>query len=222
MNLDVRLALTRGIAELDEPGVLSAVRQGLVAGEDPVALIAACEAGMRLVGEHYEKREYYLSGLIMAGEIFRQVLEIAKPALESALAGHARGKVLIGTVQGDIHDIGKTILQVALRSHGFTVEDLGVDVPPQAFVERALAWQPDVIGLSGLLTTAWDSMRETVQLLRAQAWPAGRPVPVLIGGGLVSEQVCRFVGADYWSADALDGVRLCREIVARTHSRQNG
>ena len=218
MDRQVREALIQGIADLDEPGVLSMVRACVTAREDPVAVIAACEEGMRLVGERYEQHDYYLSGLIMAGEIFRQVLEIAKPALESALAGRAQGKVLIGTVQGDIHDIGKTILQLALRSHGFTVEDLGVDVPPHAFVERALAWQPDVIGLSGLLTTAWDSMRETIQLLRAQPWPGRRCIPVLIGGGLISEQVARFVGADYWANDALEGVRLCQQIVACTHS----
>jgi methanogenic corrinoid protein MtbC1 len=215
MREDVKAALRDGITELDENGVLATVRASLDAGADPVAIIAACEEGMRLVGERYEQQEYYLSGLIMAGEIFREVLEMTRPALQASLIGHSSGRVLIGTVQGDIHDIGKTILQVALSSYGFTVEDLGVDVPPQLFAERAATWQPDIVGLSGLLSTAYDAMRETVQLLRAAANPqSGPPVPVIIGGGLINEQVRTYVGADYWCSDALEGVRLCQRIMA--------
>jgi methanogenic corrinoid protein MtbC1 len=214
MRDEVRQALTEGITELDENGVLATVQACLQAGEDPVAIIAACEDGMRLVGERYEQREYYLSGLIMAGEIFREVLEITRPALQAALVGKSGGRVLIGTVQGDIHDIGKTIFQIALRSYGFTVEDLGVDVPPQAFAERAAAWQPDIVGLSGLLSTAYDVMRATVQLLHASAGAQPAPIPIIIGGGLINEQVRRFVGADYWCCDAIEGVRLCQRLMA--------
>ncbi len=146
----------------------------------------------------------------MAGEIFRQVLELTQPALQEALKGEASGRVLIGTAHGDIHDIGKTIVHIALRSFGFQVEDLGVDVPPQRFMERALTWQPDVIGISGLITSSYESMRETVRLLRATST---RPIPVIIGGGMMNEQICRFVGADYWTNDALKGVRICEEII---------
>ena len=215
MDEEARLALLNGVADLDETGVLVRVAAALSRGEDPVQIVTACEAGMRLVGERYERREYYLSGLIMAGEIFREVLEATQPALQGALAGTGQGKVLVGTVQGDIHDIGKSIFQVALHSYGFTVEDLGVDVAPAAFVARTLEWQPDVIGLSGLLSTAYDSMRETVRLLQAQDWSGRRPVPVLIGGGMINEQVRRYVGADYWCGDALEGVRLCQRIMDR-------
>ena len=221
MREDTRTILRDGIGDLDENLVLATVQACLDAGEDPVAIIAACEEGMRLVGERYEQREYYLSGLIMAGEIFREVLEMTRPALQATLAGHSRGRVLIGTVQGDIHDIGKTIFQVALRSYGFTVEDLGVDVPPQVFAERAASWQPDIVGLSGLLSTAYDAMRETVQLLRASASAGGDPpVPVLIGGGLINEHVRSFVGADYWCSDALEGVRLCQRLMAARRGRE--
>ncbi len=221
MQEAVRVALREGISDLDENGVLATVRACLDAGEDAVAIIAACEAGMRLVGERYEQQEYYLSGLIMAGEIFREVLEMTAPALQASLAGPNRssGRVLIGTVQGDIHDIGKTIFQIALRSYGFTVVDLGVDVPPEVFAERAAVWQPDIIGLSGLLTSAFDAMRETVQLLRLTASTGGRSsVPILIGGGIMNEQVQAFVGADYWCRDALEGVRLCQRLMAARRS----
>jgi methanogenic corrinoid protein MtbC1 len=215
MRDEVKIALRDGIADLDENGVLASARACLEAGDDPVAIIEACEEGMHLVGDRYEQQEYYLSGLIMAGEIFREVLEMTRPALEASLAGHSSGRVLIGTVQGDIHDIGKTIFQVALRSYGFTVEDLGVDVPPKVFAERAAVLQPDIVGLSGLLSTAYEAMRETVQLLRASAATQGNPpVPILIGGGLINEQVRNFAGADYCCSDALEGVRLCQRLMA--------
>ncbi len=212
MRDEVRTKLRDAVADLDENEVLATVRACIDAGDDPAAAIAACEEGMRLVGERYEQHEYYLSGLIMAGEIFREVLELAQPALQESLAGHSSGKVLIGTVQGDIHDIGKAIFQIALRSYGFEVEDLGVDVPPQVFARRAAEWRPDIVGLSGLLSTAYDTMRETVQLLRAQA-AGSTAVPILIGGGLVDERVRGYVGADYACSNALEGVRLCQQLM---------
>ena len=219
MHDDVRTALAQGIAELDENGVLATVQACLITGEDPVAIIGACEAGMRLVGDRYEEREYYLSGLIMAGEIFREVLEIAQPALEASLAGNTGGRVLIGTVQGDIHDIGKTIFEIALHAYGFTVVDLGVDVSPQVFLDQARSWQPDIIGLSGLLTTAYEPMRVTVELLKTLATNGSQPISVIIGGGMINEQVRRIVGADYCCSDALEGVRLCQRIVAERRGR---
>jgi methanogenic corrinoid protein MtbC1 len=214
MQDEVTAALRQGIADLDEDGVLATVRANLAAGADPAAIIAACEEGMRLVGEHYEQGEYFLSGLIMAGEIFREVLDLTRPALEAALAGDASGRVLPGTVKGDIHDIGKAILQIALRANGFAVEDLGVDVSPEAFVAKTLTWRPNIIGLSGLLTTAYEPMRETVRLLRAQPNLVTPPIPIIIGGGTLNEQVRAFTGADYWCNDALEGVRLCQRIMA--------
>ena len=211
-------ALRGGIADLDEEGVLATVRAGISAGGDPAAVIAACEEGMRLVGEQYQGGDYYLSGLIMAGEIFREVLEIVQPALEATLAGNASGRVLLGTVKGDIHDIGKAIVQIALRANGFAVEDLGVDVPPEVFVAKALVWRPDIIGLSGLLTTAYEPMRETIRLLRAQPDLAAASIPIIVGGGTLNEQVRAFVGADYWCNDALEGVRLCQHIIGSLRS----
>lgn len=215
---DITAALRQGIADLDEDGVLAIVRANLGGDVDPAAVIAACEAGMRLVGGRYEQGEYYLSGLIMAGEILREVLEIVQPALVASLAGNVSGRVLLGTVKGDIHDIGKAIVQIALRANGFAVEDLGVDVAPEAFVAAALAWRPDIIGLSGLLTTAYEPMRETIRLLKAQPDCATASIPVIVGGGTLNEQVRTFVGADYWCNDALEGVRLCQQIIRSLRS----
>jgi len=222
MRDEVRARLRDAVADLDENVVLETVRACIDAGDDPAAAIAACEEGMRLVGERYEQHEYYLSGLIMAGEIFREVLELAQPALQESLAGNSQGKVLIGTVQGDIHDIGKTIFEIALRSYGFEVEDLGVDVPPQVFARRAAEWRPDILGLSGLLSTAYDTMRDTVQLLRTSV-TGDAPVPILIGGGMIDELVRSYVGADHACSNALEGVRLCQQLMdaRRTVDRED-
>jgi methanogenic corrinoid protein MtbC1 len=208
-----RKALIAHLSDLDETYVLNAVRQLLDEGQDPLDIIEDCEHAMRLVGERYEKREYYLSALIMAGEIFREVMMISQPSMEQRLSGNASGKILLGTVQGDIHDIGKDIAQLALRCYGFAVEDLGIDVPPQKFLEHVQNNPPDIIGLSGLVTVAYESMQETTRLLRGHNKPGQAAIPIIIGGSTLSEEICRFVGADFWVTDAMEGVRICQHIV---------
>jgi methanogenic corrinoid protein MtbC1 len=206
-------SLVAVVADLEEAAALKLARDRLDAGENPLTIVDECEQGMRMVGERYESHEYFLSGLIMAGEIFRQVMQLVQPSLEQLLAGHVSGRVLIGTVQGDIHDIGKDMVYLALRSFGFTVEDLGVDVPPRRFLDRAVELRPDIIGLSGVLTSSFGGMRETVRILRQEAPVELRSVPIVIGGGMVNEDICRYVGADYWASDGVEGVRLCRRLV---------
>ena len=206
-------AIADAVARLDERGTLALVREALDAGEGPLPLIRACESGLRAVGERYERREYYLSGLIMAGEIFRRVVELTQHDLQQEFAGTASGRVLLGTVSGDIHDIGKNMTALALRAFGFTVLDLGVDVPAQRFVQGNREFAPDVIGLSGLVSVAHKSMRETVVALRTAAAGTSEPVPVVIGGATIDGQVAALVGADYWTADAMEGVRICQRVV---------
>ena len=220
MAEEKREALRRGtvladrVADLEEDAVLSVVRQRLAAGEDPLAIIYECEAGLRIVGRRYEEGEYYIAALIMAGEILRQVVELVKPRLTADAAGEPLGQVVVGTVQGDIHDIGKDVFSMLLACHGFSVQDLGVDVDPDAFVQATLERRPDVVALSGLLTSAYDSMRETVVQLREATvgWPS--PPPVIIGGGRIDDGICRYVGADDWSDEAMEGVHLCERIIA--------
>ncbi len=202
------------LADLKEEPVLALVHQRIAAGDDPLQIIEECHAGMRQVGEHYEQGRYFLAGLIMAGEIFREVVEIVQPVLERRAAKQGAGQVLIGTVQGDIHDLGKNIVSMLLTCHGFTVIDLGVDVPPAEFAARASQTRPDVVGLSGVLTASYEAMRETVSLLRARAQPDGLAFPIIIGGRMVDDQICSYVGADYWAADAMSGVHLCQKLVA--------
>jgi len=208
------IELVKLLADLEEEPVLARVRQRVVAGDDPLKIIEECNAGMRQVGERYEQGQYSLSGLIMAGEIFREVMEIVQPVLENRASKQASGRVLLGTVQGDIHDIGKDMVGMLLTCYGFTVIDLGVDVPPAEFVEQVSKLKPDIVGLSGVLTASHEMMRETVNLLHAKARPDGLSFPIVIGGGMIDDQICRYVGADYWVADAMGGVHLCQKLMA--------
>jgi methanogenic corrinoid protein MtbC1 len=206
--------LAAALADLQEVEVLAIVRERMERGDNPLGIMEDCQAGMREVGRRYADRRYYLSGLIMAGDILREVMEIVQPAVEEQYSGRTSGRVLLGTVQGDIHDLGKNLLLMLLRCYGFTVQDLGVDVPAEQFVAEARSFEPDVIGLSGLITAAYSSMRETVAALRAMMQAEGRTIPIMLGGQ-VDEQVCHFAGADYWTTDAMEGVRLCQQLVGR-------
>ncbi len=203
--------LSQALADLQENEALAMVQARLARGDDPLEIIEDCQAGMREVGNRYADRRYYLSGLIMAGDILREITELVLPRVEEKFSGRIAGRVLLGTVQGDIHDLGKNLLIMLLRSYGFIVLDLGVDVAPAQFVAQARAFKPDVIGLSGLITAAYAAMRETVTALRAMMAEDGTQIPILLGGQ-VDEQVCRFVGADHWSTDAMEGVRLCQRL----------
>jgi methanogenic corrinoid protein MtbC1 len=202
------------LADLEEEAVLEQVRKRIAAGDDPLHILEDCNEGMRQVGQRYERGEFFVSGLIMSGEIFREVVELVEPLLQQRMQGRTSGTVLVGTVSGDIHDIGKNITGMLLACYGFTVIDLGVDVPPAVFASKAIEVKPDVVGLSGLITASFEAMKATVAELRAQAEAQHCSFPIVIGGGMIDEQVCRYVGADYWVNNAMDGVRLCQRLIA--------
>lgn len=206
-------ALTRAVADLDEKAAIRLAQEALAVGVSSVEVMRAVEAGMRTVGERYESREIYLAGLIMAGEIFYSVMEFAQPGLESELVGHASGRILLGTVAGDIHDIGKNIARLGFRTFGFTVEDLGENIPPEDFFEAAKRFKPDVVGLSGLVSAAFNSMRDTIALFRERAGELEHMPLFVIGGGTIDEHVGHFVGADHWTNDAMEGVRYCQRAL---------
>jgi methanogenic corrinoid protein MtbC1 len=208
--------LIKHVAGLHEEEVLAVVQQRLASGEDPLSVVGECQSGMQRVGERYEQGEYYLAGLIMAGEILREVMELAQPFIEAQIRGEESGRVLIGTVQGDIHDIGKNIQAMLLTCYGFSVSDLGVDVPPETFLSQAEELHPHIIGLSGLLTSSYDTMRDTISLLRNAAAPGLGTTPIVIGGNCINEQVCKYVDADHWITNAMEGVRLCQRLLADT------
>jgi methanogenic corrinoid protein MtbC1 len=208
-DADRSAALIAAITDLREETALALVRQRLDVGDDPLLVIKDCQEGLRQVGLLYERQEYFLAGLIMAGEIFREVMEVVQPVVERQVSGKASGRILLGTVEGDIHDLGKNIVSVLLGCNNSAVHDLGVDVPPTTFAEQAAQFLPHVVGLSGLVASAYEAMRETVVLLRTPGYGG----PIVIGGGQLSEKVCRYVGANYWTTDAVAGVELCSRLI---------
>ncbi len=187
---------------------LKIVQQRLDSGDDPMAIIASCREGMADVGKRYETNEYYVSDLIMAGEVFKLSMSMIGEKFQTD-SGPKRGSVVIGTVKGDIHDIGKDIVVSLLQAGNFNVIDLGVDVPAENFVKAAKESGASVVGLSGLLTISFDAMRETIAALKS----AGLPVKIMIGGGPVSEQVRQQVGADALGTDAQAAVDLCNKWI---------
>lgn len=204
--------LAQALADMNEREALEIVRLRMARGDDPMWIIDDCQAGMREVGERYAQQRYFLSALIMAGDILAQIMDLVLPAVEARYMDESAGRVLLGTVQGDIHDLGKNMVMMLLRSYGFTILDLGVDVSPEQFVEAAREFHPHAIGLSGLITAAYPSMRDTVSALRAMMAQDGTQIPIILGGQ-VDEQVCSYVDADYWTTDAMEGVRLCQRLV---------
>lgn len=199
--------LIRALTELEEDQVLDIVRKELAGGTEALNILQACQQGMAEVGDRFEKNEYFVSDLMMSGEIFKQVGELLESGLQSATRVTA-GAVVIGTVQGDIHDIGKDIVVNMLKSANLDVTDLGVDVPPAQFVDALKETNASILGLSGLLTLAFDSMKETVSLIEEAG--LRDKVRIMIGGGPVDGGVCKVVGADNWGADAQAAVRLAK------------
>lgn len=203
--------LVSAITDMREEDAIQLVQDMLAKGVKPIAILDAAREAMDIIGQRYEKGLYFLPELIMAGEMMGQIAEILKPKLAESPEVKRLGKVLIGTVKGDIHDIGKNIVSFMLDANGFEVLDLGVDVPPQKFVEAVRDFQPQVVGLSGFLTLAFDAMKETIQALEAAG--LRDKVKVMIGGGSVDEHVRAYTGADAYGKDAVAGVSLAKKWV---------
>ena len=195
------------ILGLEEEKALKIARERLEAGEDPLKILDDLKVAAEKVGEKYEKGEFFVADLVMAGEIMKEVSELVRPKLKEL--GKARepiGKLVIGTVEGDIHDIGKNIAVTMAEASGFEVIDLGVDVPPQKFVEAIKQHNPEVVGMSGLLTLAIESMKKTVDAIKEAG--LRDKVKIIIGGGRVDEYAKEYLGADAWTNDAAKGIRI--------------
>jgi 5-methyltetrahydrofolate--homocysteine methyltransferase len=177
-----------------------------------MAILDAGREAMNIVGQRFEEETYFLPELILAGVMLGQITEMVKPGLTKAPEVERQGKVLIGTVEGDIHDIGKDIVVFMLDVNSFDVLDLGVDVPAQKFVEATKDFQPQVVGLSGFLTLAYDSMKDTVEAMKKAG--LRDKVKVMIGGGQISDDIREYTGADAYGKDAMAGVSLARRWTA--------
>jgi 5-methyltetrahydrofolate--homocysteine methyltransferase len=201
--------LTNAITEMREEDALAITHQLLDGGTAPMEVLEACKGAMDIIGERFEKGEAFIPELILAGEMMTAISEVIKPHLTAEISETKIGKVVIGTVEGDIHDIAKDIVVFMLDINGFDVTDLGVDVPPARFVEAVKETGAKIVGLSGFLTLAYDPMKFTVAAFKE----AGLEVKVMIGGGQIDEQIKEYTGADAYGPDAMAAVALAKEWV---------
>lgn len=200
--------MVQAIADLKEEEALRIVKERLDAGEDPLKILDDAKKGLEIVGDRFAKGEYFIPDLIYSGEIMNQIADLVKPRIGEAKETKKLGKVVIGTVAGDIHDIGKNIVVFMLEVNGFEVYDLGVDVPPEKFVEKVKETGAPILGLSGFLTLAFDSMKKTIDALKEAG--LRDKVKVMIGGGQVTEEVRKYTGADAYGKDAMAAVTLAK------------
>ena len=205
------------LADMNEDDAFALAKKMLLEeNANPLRVLALCRAAMDIVGKRFEEGEYFLPELVLAGEMLENISAIAKPLIKQAPgeAPKKLGKVLIGTVHGDLHDIGKNIVGFMLDINGFDVKDIGVDAPIASFIDEIKAWQPDVVGLSGFLTLAFTSMKETIEAFDKEGMRAN--FKVMIGGGQIDEQVRKYTGADAFGVNAVEAVKLCKQWMGAT------
>lgn len=201
--------LVKAIVEMREEEAMASVKELLDKREDPLKIMEQCKKAVEIVGARFEKGEYFLPELIMAGHMLTEISNRVKPVLSKGLEVKRIGKVVIGTVEGDVHDIGKNIVNFLLDANGFEVIDIGIDVPAEKFVQAIRDFSPQVVGLSGLLTLAYDSMKKTVQAIERAG--LRNKVKIIIGGGQVNDIIKEYAGADAYGKDAMAGVLLVKQ-----------
>lgn len=209
---DEEKQLVEWLADMNEDDAIALSNRMLLEDQkDPMRVLDLCRAAMDIVGQRFEEGEYFLPELVLAGEMLDSIGAVAKPLIKQEEGGEAQklGKVLIGTVHGDLHDIGKNIVSFMLDINGFEVKDIGIDVPVQTFIDEINDFQPDVVGLSGFLTLAFDSMKETIEAF-GQAGMRD-DFKIMIGGGQIDETVRAYTGADAFGVNAVEAVNLCRD-----------
>ena len=201
--------LEQAMADLDEDLVLEMINELMDNGGEGVQeAMEACQKGMSKVGELFEEGEYFVGDLIYAGEIMVEAMEVLKPALAGEGSAKA-GKMILCTVKDDLHDIGKNIVKAMLEAGGFEVLDLGIDVAPQTVVETAKKENIKIIALSGVLTLALDSMKDTINAFVEAGMRDD--VKIIVGGNPVSEEACKAIGADEWAYSPQKTVKVCKE-----------
>jgi methylmalonyl-CoA mutase cobalamin-binding domain/chain len=204
--------LVNAMAELDRTKVLEIMRKELEKGTDPLRIIDWLSEGVKIVGEYFEKKEYFLAELITSGDIFENAFQELKPILEkSKIPLNSKTKIVIGTVQGDVHDIGKNIVKTLLLASGFSVEDLGVDVQPEKFIEAVKPPEIKILGLSALLTIAIDSVKDIIALLEREN--LRKKVKVIIGGSAFTEDIAKKLGVDAFGKDPQEAIKICQKFL---------
>jgi 5-methyltetrahydrofolate--homocysteine methyltransferase len=200
--------LVKTLADLKEKEALKMVEDRLSAGEDPVKILDDARRALEIVGKRFSDCEYFIPDLVYSGEILKQITDMVKPKLTKAAAAKRLGKVVVGTVAGDIHDIGKDIVVFMLDVNGFEVFDLGIDVSAEKFVDTIKRTGSKVVGMSGFLTLAFQSMKDTIEAIKKAG--LRDKVKIMIGGGQIDEQVRGFTGADAYGKDAMEAVKLAK------------
>jgi methanogenic corrinoid protein MtbC1 len=199
------------MAELKEEETYARVEALLAAGADPLSILDDARSAMEIVGNRFEIEEYFIPDLVLAGEILRTISDKVKPLINQEGTSVKKGKVLIGTVAGDIHDIGKDIVTFMLDVNGYEVLDLGINVPITTFIENIRQFQPKVVALSGFLTLAFDSMEKTVRAIEEDG--LRDKLKIMIGGGQMDNEVCKYARADAYGKDAAAAVNLCKQWI---------
>jgi 5-methyltetrahydrofolate--homocysteine methyltransferase len=200
--------LVSALADLKEKEALQIVQERLKAGDDPLGILNDARRAVEIVGKRFSDSEYFIPDLVYSGEILKSITEMVKPKITKAAEAKRLGKVVVGTVAGDIHDIGKDIVVFMLDVNGFEVTDLGIDVPAQKFVDAVKNTGSKVVALSGFLTLAFQSMKDTVDAIKSAG--LRDKVKIMIGGGQIDEQVKSFTGADAYGKDAMEGVKWAK------------
>jgi methanogenic corrinoid protein MtbC1 len=201
--------LVNALADLKEEEALKIVKDRLNTGEEPLKILEDARKGMEIVGKRFASSEYFIPDLVYSGEILKAITEIVKPKMTQAMETKKLGKIVFGTVAGDIHDIGKDIVVFMLDVNGFEVYDLGVDVPVQKFIDKIKETGSPIVGLSGFLALAFDAMKETIEAMQKAG--LRDKVKVMIGGGQISEEIRKYTGADAFGKDAMAGVALAKK-----------
>lgn len=199
--------LSTAIVNLKRDEAQELIKTRAASGEDPMTIIDDCREGMVIVGERYNKGEFFLAELVLSGQIFKQAFEVLQPYLVQSGPGKDLGTVVLATLKGDIHDLGKDIVGTMLEARGFTVHNLGVNVLPQTLVDKVKAVKPDFVGLSVLMTTIFDTMKTAADQLAAEGLRDS--LKILIGGAVVTSELQNFIGADFHTTDAMAGVAYC-------------
>jgi methylmalonyl-CoA mutase cobalamin-binding domain/chain len=205
--------LLQALVDMKEAEALQRAKQLLDEGVAPLEILAIGSKAMEVVGQRFEKGVYFLPHLMMAGEMVKQISNLIKPLIQQHKTEDKAGKVLIGTVEGDIHDIGKNIVVFLLETNGFEVHDIGINQKPVKFVQAVIEFQPTIVGMSGLLTLAFDSMKRTVEAIEEAG--LRKEVRIMIGGGIVTEKIKEYSGADAYAPDAMAGLRLAKAWTGR-------
>ncbi len=200
--------LVKFLSELQEQESLDYVEKALAKGDDPNKILDETKDAMAIVGKKFAGGEYFIPDLIYSGEILKQLVQKLEPHLKKGGEQKKLGKVIVGTVAGDIHDIGKDLVVFMLDVNGYEVTDLGIDVPIQKFVDAVKQTGATVVALSGFLTLAFENMKATIEALKAAG--LRDKLKIMIGGGQIDEQVKKFTGADAWGKDAMDAVKLAK------------